>query len=321
MFRDNRVLKGDAVNDRHQGGGAAYTESSDHELTQAWSDLANGLTAQLSRMRDESDHLIVELPDDDGATRPYSQFAGFGPGMVRAEISGNVYLAPAYVLTDEWCESLRTMGWSGNEEAEPNWYVERPVEEAKNIAALVVASLRLAFGVAHPQLLTYRAWGRNAEGATELGLSASEDVPVEQPSEPMVLQPEDRDDLLAMIRMTLHVKYDEEPTVDGDGDVVLTHLDQPVWVRAREDMPAVEIFARVVHGVHSRRATAVEIGILNRDNPLVKWSVRERTVWQHIVIPALPFAPGHLDAMVDVFLATMTATRDDLALRAGGRVA
>lgn len=309
------------MNDRHQGGGAAHTDSSDQELAQAWSGLTTGLTAQLQRMLDESDHLLVELPDGaDGGTRPYVQFAG-GAGMLRAELSGNVYLAPAYVLTDEWCESLRSMGWGGNDEAEPNWFVERPVGDARSIAALVVAALRLAFGVAHPQLLTYRAWGTNSDGATELGLSATEEVPAEQPSEPMVLQPEDRDDLLAMIRMTLHVKYDEDPAVDDDGDFVLTHLDQPVWVRARPDMPAVEIFARVVHGVHSRRATAIEVGILNRDNPLVKWSMHERTVWQHIVIPALPFAPGHLDAMVDVFLATMTATRDDLALRAGGQVA
>lgn len=309
------------MNDRHQGGGAAHTESSDPELNQAWSDLAHGLTAQLTRMSDESDHLIVELPEGGGdGVRPYAQFAGFGPGLLRAELSGNAYLAPGYVLTDEWCESLRSMGWDGNDEAEPNWYVERQVEDARNIAALVVAALRLAFGVAHPQFLTYRAWGSNADGAAALGLSASADVPVEQPNEPVVLQPEDHDDLLAMVRMTLHAKYDEEPTVDDDGDVVLTHLDQPVWVRAREDMPAVEIFARTVHGVHSRRTTAVEIGILNRDNPLVKWFMHERVVWQHIVVPALPFAPAHLDAMVDVFLATMTATRDDLALRVGGRV-
>lgn len=310
------------MNDRHQGGEAAHTESFDQELMQAWSDLASELTAQLRRMRDESDHLILELPvGDQSGTRPYAQFAAFGPGMVRAELSGNAYLASAYVLTEEWCESLTSMGWAGNDESEPNWYVERPVEDAKNIAALVVASLRLAFGIAHPQLLTYRAWGCNADAAAELGLSATAELPVERPTEPMVLQPDDRDELLAMIRMALHAKFEEEPTVDDDGDIVLTHLDQPVWVRAREDMPAVEIFAQVVHGVHSRRATAVEIGILNRDHALVKWWMRERAVWQHIVIPALPFAPGHLDAMVDVFLATMTATRDDLALRVGGRVA
>ena len=310
------------MNERHQDGGPAHTESSDQELMQAWGDLASGLGAQLKRMRDESDHLILELPvADQGGARPYAQFAAFGPGMVRAELSGNAYLAPAYVLTDEWCESLISMGWAGNDASEPNWYAERPLEEGKNIAALVVASLRLAFGVAHPQLLTYRAWGANADAAAELGLSATADVPVERPAEAMALQPEDRDELLAMVRMALHAKLEEEPTIDGDGDVVLTHLDQPVWVRAREDMPAVEIFAQVVHGVHSRRATAVEIGILNSDHALVKWWMRERSVWQHIVIPALPFAPAHLDAMVDVFLATMTATRDDLALRVGGRTA
>lgn len=61
-------------------------------------------------------------------------------------------------------------------------------------------------------------------------------------------------------------KYGADPTVDDDGDFVLHHLGQPVWVRVRTDQAAVEIMARVAHDVHSRRATAVEIGLLNRDN-------------------------------------------------------
>ena len=130
-----------------------------------------------------------------------------------------------------------------------------------------------------------------------------------------------RDDLQVMVRMTLHAKYDEEPTVDDDGDVVLTHMDQPVWVRARPDMPAVEIFARVVHDVHSRRATAVEIGLLNRDNLWVRWTLRERTVWQTLLLPASPFVPSHLDEMLDLYLAAMSETRDDLAYRTGAKVA
>ena len=60
--------------------------------------------------------------------------------------------------------------------------------------------------------------------------------------------------------------------------------------------------ARVAHDVHSRRATAVEIGLLNRDNPWVRWTLHDRTVWQTIVLPGLPFVPSHLDAMLDVFL-------------------
>ena len=124
-----------------------------------------------------------------------------------------------------------------------------------------------------------------------------------------------------MVATTLEAKYGHRPEIDEDGDLVLAHLDQLVWVRVRPDTPAVEILARVAHGIHSRRATAAEIAVLNRDNPWVKWTLQERTVWQHIVFPALPFAPTHLEAMVDVFLGTMSATRDDLAFRVGGRVA
>ena len=76
----------------------------------------------------------------------------------------------------------------------------------------------------------------------------------------------------------------ERPPVDDDGDVVLMHLEQPVWIRVRPEQPAIEISARVAHDVRSRRATAVELAVLNGDNPWVKWVQRDRTVWQHLVI-------------------------------------
>ncbi len=119
----------------------------------------------------------------------------------------------------------------------------------------------------------------------------------------------------------LREKYEGEPTIDDDGDFVLHHLGQPVWVRVRDDQPAVEIMARVAHDVHSRRATAVEIGLLNRDNLWVRWTLHDRTVWQTLVLPGVPFVPSHLDAMLDLFLETMTSTRDDLAYRTGAKVA
>ena len=77
----------------------------------------------------------------------------------------------------------------------------------------------------------------------------------------------------------------------------------------------------MAHGVHSRRATAVELGLLNRDNLWVNWTLRDRTVWQTLVLPGFPFVPTHLDAMLDLFLEAMTETRDDLAYRVGAKVA
>lgn len=314
------------MDDMKHGGGTAGQESETHELDEGWNQLARNLADQLGRMTSDEDHLVLELPaGHDGGTTPYAQFAGFDEGMMlRTELGGDVYLTPASQLGAEWCETLRLMGWQGNHDYELNWFVQRPVGDAKLVSAMVVGALREAYGVAHPLLLTYRAWGPAAAEASELGLSATEEVPAELPQSqatPMALMPDDRDELVEMVLMTLHTKYGDRPPVDDDGDVVLTHLDQPVWVRARPDQPAVEIFARVTHAIHSRRATAAELAVLNRDNPWVKWTLQDRTVWQHIVIPGLPFAPTHLDAMLDVFLETMAATRDDLAFRVGGRVA
>ena len=138
---------------------------------------------------------------------------------------------------------------------------------------------------------------------------------------PLVLCPTDRDELIEMMLMVLQAKLGERPAVDDDGDVVLMHLDQPVWIRVRHEQPAIEIFARVAHDVRSRRATAVEVAVLNSENPWVKWAQRDHTVWQHLMIPGAPFVPAHLDGMIDVFLEAMTKTRDDLVFRVLGKAA
>ncbi|MFC7505615.1 hypothetical protein, partial [Nocardioides sp. GCM10030258] len=59
-----------------------------------------------------------------------------------------------------------------------------------------------------------------------------------------------------LVGSVIRDKYDGEPVIDEDGDYVLGHMDQRVWVRVRADQPAIEIMARVVHEVRSRRGTA-----------------------------------------------------------------
>lgn len=330
-----------------RGGTPAGTPDEGHhaieELDALWEKLEEDLTAYLSTMvdPDEGDHLLIELtdpdPEGDAGCPPYAQFAAFGGGrMIRAEVSGNAYLLPVYQLGDDGVGFFVTAGWSGNDEAENNWYVERPVIGAGEIANHVVWAMRYHFGIAHPQLLTYQAWGPAADSADLLGLCATAEVPIDEPTAPataaairgreavlnrLALKPVDRDDLLHIVESLLREKYEGEPAIDDDGDFVLRHLGQPVWVRVRADQPAVEIMARVAHGVHSRRATAVEVGLLNRDNLWVRWTLHDRTVWQTLVLPGLPFVPTHMDAMLDLFLETMTSTRDDLAYRTGAKVA
>lgn len=315
------------MDDTNFGGRSADQGEETAEGSEAWVDLRSRLAGQLARMTDDGDHLLLEMPEGSGlGCTPYAQFAGFGDQMLRAELSSNAYLAPAHALDDDSCGTLQMMGWRGRDESGSNWYVERPVRDAPIIATMVVGALQLIFGIEHPQLLTYDAFGPHGSSADELGLIATDDVEVElaqtQPVQlPAMLTPSGHDELTSMVTATLHSWLGMPPTIDADGDVVLTHLDQPVWVRVRQDQPAVEILARVAHGVHSRRATAAEIALLNRDHLWTTWVLRGRDVYMQLAVPAYPFAPGHLTSMLEVFLAAMSATRDDLAFRVGGKVA
>lgn len=336
------------TNTNRGGGPADEGQTIEHELDATWNDFRDALSGYLTTMTDplENDHLIIELPSPDPSGEdgcaPYAQFTGFGDGtMIRAEISGDYYLLPQYRLGADPAGLATVLCWAGNDAApdgdaeKRNWFVERPLAESEVIASQVVWVLRHHFGIAHPHLLTYRAWGPAAEAVERLGLCATADVPQDEPApattrsfpdaewirSQLAFEPTDHDELVGLVGAVLRDKYEGEPTIDEDGDFVLHHLDQPVWVRVRPDQPAVEIAARVAHGVHSRRATAVEIGLLNRDHSWVRWILSDRSIWQSLLLQGMPFAPTHLDAMLDVFFEAMSETRDDLALRTGARVA
>ncbi|GGD28531.1 T3SS (YopN, CesT) and YbjN peptide-binding chaperone 1 [Nocardioides daphniae] len=306
------------------------------EVEALWAGFERALSEQLARMvdPDEADLLILEVPgfdDDVPGTAPYVQFAvGDAGEALHTEVSGNAYLERPFMLDDASCARMRAAGWSGADADEKNWFRDDPVPQAAAVSRSVVEALRAQFGVAHPELLTYRAWGPAAESAARLGLCASTSVPIDTVDQrgasaeafpdAAVHEPESRDDLLALVGAVLRHKF-ETVTIDDDGDFVVVHLGQPVFVSALADQPAVQIFTRVVHGVRSRRGAAVEIGLLNRDHPWVKWSLRDRSVWQSVMVPAMPFADFHLELMLDIFWAAMSETRDDLALRTGGEVA
>lgn len=328
MFSDNDMLKEAVLTNDSHGGAPA-----DNTFGVAWDEFEKVLAGYLAAMVDaeSNDHLIVELAgDDQTGTAPYVQFAGFGGDMLRAEASSNNYLGPVFRIGEVDEEFLTHLGFRIDETdgiASGNWYVERPTAEAATVAQLAVTVLQEVFGIAHPHLLTYQAWGPAAARSESLGLLPSSDVPIEVTPETgsrrrkAAYRPKNRDKLIALVGRVLADKYDGEPEPDADGDYQVSHMGQAVWVRVRDDQPAVEIMARVTHDVRSRRGTAVEIGILNRDNLWVKWELRERAVWQKLVFPGFPFAPDHLDGMLDVFMDAMTQTRDDLVLRVGGRTA
>ena len=143
----------------------------------------------------------------------------------------------------------------------------------------------------------------------------------ERNDDDLVLFPGDRDELIAQVGAALREKFGKQIFIDSDGDYVLNHLGQSIWVRVHADAPVIMVFARVAHDVYSRRATEVELGILNRKTVLCKWSLAGRAVYQEAAMLGTPFVPLHLSALLDSFYAAMASTRGDLAYRIGAKVA
>ena len=291
-------------------------------------------------MCEQGDYLRLELigPASDSCEAdayPYLQISATGEtsGHVSVEIPGNFFLGSLYELNEEQCASLRRMGWEGNEPmtGRRNWiweiYDEHHVYD--EVAEQLVTILRDYFGVAHPEMLTLRQVGLIPDLDEKLGLTETTKVPIEKPTSKggldeaeghrsgVAYATESREELIPVVGEVLADLIDDEPEVDDDGDFVIRHMDQVVWVRVLRHQPGVEILARVAHGVRSREQAAVEVGILNRDTGWVVWTLRDRDIWQQALIPAQPFAPLHLKGMLNVFLHAMAANRDDLALRTG----
>lgn len=314
------------------------------QVNELWDALATTLMGCLDGLAsaEEGDHLRLELigpASKDAAPNyyPYVQFSSKGVlDELQAEMPGNVLIHPLYRLDWDQCTALRQMGWFGNDPSgEIDWIRAFVDEESEEVARQAVLILRDYFGIAHPQLLTFRESGFIDDLDEQLGLCATADVPIDKPTlatfekikDPadagtpaQAFVASDHAELVSLVAETLGHFLDDKPETDADGDFVLHHMDQVVWVRVLHHQPGVEILARVANGVRSPRGAAVEIGILNRDSDWVTWSLRDRDIWQSILIPALPFSPAHLDALLKVFLRAMAATRDDLALRTGARV-
>lgn len=308
-----------------------------------WQTLETGLSAYLATMvaPDGEDYLVLELTDldsrgADGCT-PYVEFISHGQdGTLLARVPADDQLREHHRLDGRGHSFLVDAGWRTTDEDPdcPQWSIQVPLGEVPGLARQVICMLREHFGIAHPQLLTYQAWGRAAGGVGVLELLATDEVPVDHAQTPdrrtadtsapamwnVAIATDNRDGLVELVANVLRQKYDEEPTIDDDDDFVLHQLATPVWVRVRTDQPTVEILACVAHLVASRRQAAIETELLNRDRMWSRWTVHDSMVWQTLRVPALPFVPAHLDAMLEIFFADLRETQDDLAYRIGARV-
>jgi hypothetical protein len=292
---------------------------------QAWDLFEVRLAAYLATMEHAEDRLVLETPDSGGdATAPYAQVDVVRPGVLRAELSGNSVLEKVHRLDKAGKRAVRELGWDAPDRAHGfvNFHTELELADVDVLAQMIRAALGETFRLADPELLSYRAWGPAAGEATALGLASTEDVPTDRVggsgrTSTSATVPDGRDDLLALVGETLAELFDDEVELDEDTDFVLDHGHRS-YVRVREDEPTIEVFTRLVHDVDSRRRTAVELSILNREVRWAKFYLGERSVYMTLTLPGSPYSAAHVRALVPRFEQTVLEVRDDLALRTGG---
>lgn len=297
--------------------------SNDLVASTGWDDFEGRLATYLATMVDNDDHLIIEVPDDDGedGTAPYAQFCVAGEGAWRGEVSGNRVLAPRHRLSADQLAELAAEGIWAMPEAEdgcPNFAVEVGEEGLQDLAYLVCELLRDRFGIPHPTLMTAHGWGPAADDLDALGLTLRDELPA-SPAVGVVVRPGGVDDLREPVRQVLADFLGEDPEVDDDGDFLVSHDGVNACVVIRGDAPCVEVFRPVVRDVRSRRQAAVEANLLNRDQLWTRYVVIDRSVFQFMRVPAMPFLPEQLRVLLPEFFLAYDAVRSDLETRTGGR--
>jgi hypothetical protein len=307
--------------------------SADPAATRAWEAFERGLVAYLETMRDDDDHLVVETPAgaDLEGTAPFAQFCVAAPGLIRAEVAGNDVLSQSHHLDDAQVAMLvDEAGWQAPEAGRsPNFSFTAPTGDLATIAIRVRDVLEDFYGVPHPTLLSAHAWGPAAVGIRLLGVPTTDDLlhdvvdgdASESPTEPAahpvdhLVVPEDHAHLVELVRDYLRRRLRVDPHQDDDGDFAVPHDYGAIWFRVRDDIPVIDVFTRVIHQARSRSQAAIEANLLNRDRGVVKYFAADRSIYQILSLPALPFVPAQLDGLLPVFESALDDVRSDLALR------
>lgn len=287
----------------------------DRLAEEAWTRFRARLADHVAEMGDD-DVLIVDTDPDDAATGgalPYVQFCAYDAGRVRCEVSSNAYLVPERRLDAQGAAAVVALGWSDPADGEAgNFYVDAERVEADRLAVMTVGVLREVFGVPHPSFL--------AAGGLELdpGQGVADSERPGEPAEPLAIRPRDRDHLRELVDEALTPFLGQAPEHDEDDDIPVPTRTSVVFVRVREDMPVVQMFAFVADDVEDTAAARFEVGVLNRDERFFKFSLVADSVMVELDLPALPFAPAHARDMLGILCATVDRIQPDLQERIGG---
>ena len=291
----------------------------DRSTERAWSAFQARLADRVADLSDD-EIVVVEVgsvvdEDAEGAA-PYVQFCAWGDTLVRCEVSSNEYLDAQVRIDRAGLDTIVELGWKAPTacrdedagEGSSNFFLDAERAEGDRLAVMATRVLRDVFGVAHPAFLL-----------TDDLAPETPPVPPEPSVEAPATFPRDREHLQELVDAALTPFFGHEPSHDEDDDIPVVSGSAMVFVRVLEEAPIVQLFCPLVREVGDRDRAAFEVSVLNRDQRFLKFVLAGDDVMVHMYLPAYPFAPEHLRAMLSLMSSSVDSLDDDLVARVGGR--
>lgn len=277
-----------------------------------WKHFEKNLAAALGVM-EEDQFLVIAAK----AGWRFVQFAIQGSFGVRAESISNHYLPREHRLTSGQIDALRALGWKSptrkpsdpaDGEGSPNFYMDHPRATTHGeLAAVAVATLADVYGLRHPGLLEYKAFGEDGTQILipTLGIRHERVQPREAPDK----EPSASEIQVAVLN-ALRAAW-EDPTLEFDEQVKAVPLrfgSAQVFVSVRERPLRLSLVSILASNIHESEQMLQRLNTINSAVIFARTYWRDGGIWAEVDLPAAPF---HAPALIRA-CAALGKMADDL---------
>ncbi len=289
----------------------------DRSTARAWAEFQTRL-AEVISMIDESADLTIGTAAVNPDGVPFVRFSCRVPHTIRAEAASNATLNSDFQLRPEQLTAMEELGWlppSADAGGSADFSIERPQDDAEQLAALAVAALRDVYGVQHPVFLA----------PDQLAEVLQTAPPTEEAGPPLdaddvtAVVPSGRSHLNALVDAELTAIFGHAPLRDDEDDVAIRVGSAMLFLRTTPDAQEIVLFAPVVHDVAGRSRATEVLNDLNIEARWVKFQLVRDRVFVLTSVQALPFVPAHLHQAVRIMAETADSVDDELARKLNGR--
>ncbi len=289
----------------------------DRSTARSWAEFQSRL-AEVISMIDESADLTIGTAAVNPEGVPFVRFSSPATHVIRAEAASNATLNSDFQLRPEQLTAMEELGWlspSADAGGSADFAVERPQDDAEQLAALAVAALRDVYGVQHPVFLAPDQLGEVLQTAPPTEAPA----PILDADDVTAVVPSGRSHLNALVDAELRAIFGHAPLRDTDDDVAIRVGSAMLFLRTTPDAQEIVLFAPVVHDVAGRSRATEVLNDLNIEARWVKFQLVRDRVFVITSVQARPFVPAHLHQAVRIMAETADSVDDELARKLNGR--